>query len=525
MRNLSKQQGISVVEIIVAIGIFVLLSASMVPLFLGSHGSNLRDKERFQADMYLQETTEALHSIKSYSFASLTNGTYGLTDASGYWGLSGASDTNGQYTRTITISDVYRDGTCALVPSGTSDPNTKKVVSTITWDLEEGNTTSVSSTEYYTNLADTSGCGASSCLNVSAATGYLTGGDKKIEGMTIQNTCPYDITLDKITPTWTLGNSIEQIKINNTWVWRENMEGTPDGVQPSGTELDIDDTTFPTGGGTFDINHMGFDGAMTGDTFTITFTLTDGTTKYVELTPGASGDVTAPAPVSDLVASNPTSSTIDLAWTATGDDTLSGTATTYDIRYSAALITESNWNSATQVTGEPAPSIAGTPESMTITGLPPGTTYHYAIKVADEVPNTSVISNTQTIQTLAAGDQSADLTIDDTAVALTGNSKGVTGITIENTGASTITISSMTVSWTGGASGNNIQGITINGSSVWTGNSATGVLLDITDFPLSASTTYPITQIDFKKSMSGSNISILFTMLDGSTKTISNITP
>lgn len=106
-----------------------------------------------------------------------------------------------------------------------------------------------------------------------------------------------------------------------------------------------------------------------------------------------STDVTPPAAVADLVASSPTTTTIDLDWTAPGDDNNTGTATSYDIRYSTATITEANWAAATQVTGEPIPSIAGTPESMTVTGLNYGTTYYFAIKTSDEVPNESAISN------------------------------------------------------------------------------------------------------------------------------------
>ena len=104
-------------------------------------------------------------------------------------------------------------------------------------------------------------------------------------------------------------------------------------------------------------------------------------------------DVTAPAAVTDLAASNPTTSSVDLAWTAPGDDGNTGTAASYDVRYSTATITEANWASATQATGEPAPSVAGTPESMTVSGLSEDMTYYFAIKTSDEVPNESALSN------------------------------------------------------------------------------------------------------------------------------------
>ena len=49
--------------------------------------------------------------------------------------------------------------------------------------------------------------------------------------------------------------------------------------------------------------------------------------------------------------------------------------------------------------GEPTPAAAGTVQSMTITALTPGTTYYFAVKTADEVPNYSSLSNVVSGQT------------------------------------------------------------------------------------------------------------------------------
>ncbi|GBE37036.1 hypothetical protein BMS3Bbin07_01194 [bacterium BMS3Bbin07] len=65
----------------------------------------------------------------------------------------------------------------------------------------------------------------------------------------------------------------------------------------------------------------------------------------------------------------------------------------YDIRYSTSTISDTTWGSATKVTGEPKPAVAGIPQSMTVTGLAPETTYYFAIKTSDEMPNISDISN------------------------------------------------------------------------------------------------------------------------------------
>lgn len=92
---------------------------------------------------------------------------------------------------------------------------------------------------------------------------------------------------------------------------------------------------------------------------------------------------------------------ITVTWTAPGDDGDSGRASQYDLRYSTSPITSANFSSAIAVSGLAAPRPAGTPESATINNLVPGTMYHVAIKVADEVPNWSGISNVASLSTSA----------------------------------------------------------------------------------------------------------------------------
>lgn len=101
----------------------------------------------------------------------------------------------------------------------------------------------------------------------------------------------------------------------------------------------------------------------------------------------------APAAVANLTVEGVTVASATLTWTAPGDDGTTGTASQYDIRYSTSPINASNFASASQVSGEPSPSAAGSDESFTVTGLSENTTYYFAIKTADEVPNWSAISN------------------------------------------------------------------------------------------------------------------------------------
>ncbi|MDX9864716.1 MAG: hypothetical protein RBT34_07930 [Anaerolineaceae bacterium] len=102
-----------------------------------------------------------------------------------------------------------------------------------------------------------------------------------------------------------------------------------------------------------------------------------------------------PSPITDLAAATGTDmGSVDLTWTATGDDFQNGTASQYIVRYSTSEITsEEIWAGAADVEGEPVPQIAGSAESMTVTGLPPGQFYYFAIRARDDGANLSGLGN------------------------------------------------------------------------------------------------------------------------------------
>lgn len=114
-------------------------------------------------------------------------------------------------------------------------------------------------------------------------------------------------------------------------------------------------------------------------------------------------DATAPCTVPDLRITAVGSEQLQLAWTAPGDDACVGTATSYDIRYrTGGTLNEAAWAAATTVSGEPTPTAAGSTQSMIVTGLSNGTTYHFAIKATDEAANVGAVSNSPTGAPVAA---------------------------------------------------------------------------------------------------------------------------
>ena len=133
--------------------------------------------------------------------------------------------------------------------------------------------------------------------------------------------------------------------------------------------------------------------------------LTPGKTYYIEACFGTCGtvvtrvsftvvappDTTPPAAITDLSIPSVGNGAATLRWTSPGDDGMTGTATSYVMKYSTAgSVTESNWSSATPFSGSfESPVSPGTIQSIPIYGLSPGTSYWFAIKTSDEAGNYS----------------------------------------------------------------------------------------------------------------------------------------
>ena len=112
-------------------------------------------------------------------------------------------------------------------------------------------------------------------------------------------------------------------------------------------------------------------------------------------------DTTAPASVINLTAGNVTTTSVTLNWTSVGDDNSTGTASIYDIRYQTYVVTSSNWANAIPCSGEPMPKATGNSETFIVNNLNSGTTYFFAMKIADEVLNWSDLSNVVSCATTA----------------------------------------------------------------------------------------------------------------------------
>ncbi len=105
-------------------------------------------------------------------------------------------------------------------------------------------------------------------------------------------------------------------------------------------------------------------------------------------------DVTAPDAIRDLRAAYVSGASAVLTWTAPADDSLTGTAALYDLRYVEDCTSPAglDWEMASEVSSEPRPQV-GTLHTYTLAGLSSDKSYCIAIKSMDASSHISAVSN------------------------------------------------------------------------------------------------------------------------------------
>lgn len=147
-------RGQTLVELILAMGIAAIIFPALLTGFMSSREGKIQQAQRLQAIALLKETEQAVKSVRSTNWSSFaTDGTYHTIKGTSSWSLGSGTTTISGMTQAIAISDVNRNTNGEIVTSGgTTDPSTKKVVTTISWAIPYAS--SISSTLYLTRTTN-----------------------------------------------------------------------------------------------------------------------------------------------------------------------------------------------------------------------------------------------------------------------------------------------------------------------------------------------------------------------------------
>lgn len=173
-----KNNGFSIVEVMLAVALFMIFATGMVGAVLYGLDNNRLSGEQLIANQYAAEGLEAARSIKNQAYTNLVNSTgTGIAQVGNVWTFSGTNNIYDKYTRVITVVDVERDANGNIVASGGAlDPNSKKIVSTVSWNFTSARANSVVLTTYLTNWkAVVPTPTPSTCNEYAVSQGYSTG--------------------------------------------------------------------------------------------------------------------------------------------------------------------------------------------------------------------------------------------------------------------------------------------------------------------------------------------------------------
>ncbi|MDO8584748.1 MAG: hypothetical protein Q7R85_01350 [bacterium] len=116
---IASHNGQSLVEVLVAIGIFLVITGSVVTMISGGQDLLSDTTQATQSAEYAAEGLEAVRAIRDADWGALTDGTHGITLSGNDWQFSGSSDARDIYTRSVSVATV--------------DANTKIATTTVTW--------------------------------------------------------------------------------------------------------------------------------------------------------------------------------------------------------------------------------------------------------------------------------------------------------------------------------------------------------------------------------------------------------
>src|SRR3989338_8268204 len=199
-----KLAGQSLIEILLAMALMSIILPALLTGFVASRGGKPQQSRRIEAIALLKEAEEIVRSVSERDWKSFAvNGVYHPTVSGNAWYLDTGSETVNELTRTLAISDVYRDANGLIVASGGSlDTSTKKVDISVSWDMPylSSITTTVYATRYLGNNANEQTSQAQFSQGVTDNTQVTndTGGEVKLATNTKGKWCQPNLSISSV---------------------------------------------------------------------------------------------------------------------------------------------------------------------------------------------------------------------------------------------------------------------------------------------------------------------------------------
>ncbi|PIV90715.1 hypothetical protein COW46_01045 [Candidatus Gracilibacteria bacterium CG17_big_fil_post_rev_8_21_14_2_50_48_13] len=258
------KKGFVTIDVLLGMVLLGLVISGIMLSLISLYSSNTDLSATERVVTVLQESNEALRSIRNKDFETLVPGTYGLAFALPQgWTLSPSPDVVEGMNRQVVIETVSQ--------------HVRRLTTTISWDGGAKTSTSV---VYLTNWKKLFEQAPHLQFLVDDNELISDGrGNSEIHGLLLGNDKSSPIVVDKVEITWDKPmHELKEIIVGGNQVWSSTGPGTPTGLQQTPALVDITDLVIG-GNGTILIDKFVFTGNVNNVDVTIRFIMGDGSEK------------------------------------------------------------------------------------------------------------------------------------------------------------------------------------------------------------------------------------------------------
>lgn len=254
-------RGVSIVEVIVSVFIFITGVVSATWLIIDGQQSELFRSQQQKARYLAQEAIEVVRALYRADADLVTVGVFGLTQTDDVWTLTPGTESIGMYEREVTITR----------PSN----SISEVSVTVTFEGVGARPRMVSLSDRLYDWAQTGG--AAGDVRVSMARAYGDPGNQ-LNDIDMHNTSGSDVVITNAAVEWEGVALLYQIEIDGELVF--DVASTSGSV--SGSLIDITDVVIPALS-TTTIDALVFTESVVGSDMLISLTFTDTTSKHARM--------------------------------------------------------------------------------------------------------------------------------------------------------------------------------------------------------------------------------------------------